>query len=65
MTGNAIKKILEHHNISPKTISHYDNSVIGLFFKPDHNLNALIKKHGGRYSASSKCWYLQKNKLQL
>lgn len=35
MTGNAIKKILEHHNISPKTISHYDNSVIGLFFKPD------------------------------
>lgn len=25
MTGNAIKKTLEHHNISPKTIKHYDN----------------------------------------
>jgi site-specific recombinase XerD len=65
MTGNAIKKTLEYHNISPKTIRHYDNTVIGLFFKPDHNLNAFIKEHGGRYSASCKCWYLQKNKLQL
>jgi site-specific recombinase XerD len=65
MTGNAIKKTLEHHNISPKTIRHYDNTVIGLFFKPDHNLNAFIKEYGGRYSASCKCWYLQKNKVQL
>ncbi len=65
MTGNAIKKTLEYHNISPKTIRHYDNTVIGLFFKPEHNLNAFIKELGGRYSASRKCWYLQKNKLQL
>ncbi len=63
MTGNAIKKTLEYHNISPKTITYYNNTVIGLVFNPDHNLNAIIKDHGGRYSASCKCWYLQKNKL--
>ncbi len=29
MTGNAIKKTLEYHNISPQSIRHYDNTVIG------------------------------------
>ncbi len=43
MTGNAIKKTLEYHKISPKTIKHYGDIVVGLFFKPDNNLNALIK----------------------
>lgn len=40
-------------------------TVIGLFYKTDHNLNILIKNYGGRYSASCRCWYLQKNKIQL
>ena len=65
MTGNAIKKTLEYHKISPKTIKHYGNNVIGLFFKPNNNLHALIKTYGGKYSASCKCWYIQKNKIQL
>ncbi len=65
MTGKAIKKALEHHGISPKTINHYNESVIGLFFKPDNDLNSVIKSFGGRYSASCKCWYIQKNKIKL
>lgn len=65
MTGNAIKKALEHHAIFPKTIKHYSEDVIGLFFTPDNRLNELIRKTGGRWSASSKCWYLQKNKNLL
>lgn len=65
MTGNEIKKTLEHHKISPKTIKHYHEDVVGLFFKPDNNLNALIKSLGAKYSASCKCWYMQKNKSQL
>ena len=38
MTGKANKKALEHHGISPKTINRYNESVIGLFFKPDNDL---------------------------
>ncbi|HUS02334.1 MAG TPA: hypothetical protein VMY77_11440 [Chitinophagaceae bacterium] len=65
MTGNAIKKALEYHAISPKSIKHYNENVVGLFFKPDKKLNELIKSCGGRWSSTSGCWYLPKKKPAL
>ena len=65
MTGNAIKKALEFHNISPKTIKHYNENVVGLYFSRDNNLSELIKRSGGRYSASCRCWYLPKNRMLI
>lgn len=65
MTGNAIKKTLEHHTISPRSIKHYNDIVVGLFFKPDTKLNEVIKKNGGRWSSTNGCWYLPKKKLLL
>ena len=65
MTGNAIKKALEHHAVFPKTIKHYNEDVIGLHFTPGNKLNDLIKKTGCRWSASCKCWYLHRNKNLL
>ena len=65
MTGNAIKKVLEHHTISPKSIRHYNDNIVGLFFKPDKKLNELIKACGGRWSSTCGCWYLPKKKPLL
>lgn len=65
MTGSAIKKVLEHHNIIPKTIAHYNENLIGLYFKPDKKVNDMIKNTGDKWSASLQCWYLPKNKRLL
>lgn len=65
MTGNAIKKALEHHNITPKTIKHYNENVTGLYFNSNKELNELIKDAGGRWSESCKCWYMHRDKRIL
>ncbi len=54
MTGNAIKKALDYHNITPKTIKHYSENVTALYFNSNKELNQLIKDSGGRWSASCK-----------
>lgn len=61
MTGEAIKRALEYHNIIPKTIQHYKETVCALFFPADKWLNVLIKKMGGRWSNSSKYLYNSPN----
>lgn len=44
---------------------HYNESVVGLFFKPANTLNELIKKAGGRWSSTGGCWYLPRKKMML
>lgn len=65
MTGNAIKKALEYHLICPKTIEHYGKKVVGLFHDHDQQLDKFIKRAGGRWSGSGKCWYLERDKTLL
>ena len=65
MTGNAIKKALEYHGIAPRSVKHYNDHVVGLFFKTDEKLSKLVKAFGGRWSSPCGCWYLPKKKRVL